>query len=82
MSKRSKKADPVVGAAQFPFRQNEEVLVEYDGSPYRVNVHRIAVNQQSCTVRYDVDGSMEPSVSPSRIKTSTAVVSPKLATIP
>jgi len=82
MSKRSKKADPVVGAAQFPFRQNEEVLVEYDGSPYRGKVHRIAVNQQSCTVRYDVDGSMEPSVSPSRIKTSTAVVSPKLATIP
>ena len=42
-------------------------MVEYDGSPWKAQVHRVAVDQRSCTVKYLLDGSMEPSVSPSRI---------------
>ena len=76
MSRR--KGDPVLKeAAPFPYRLNAEVTVDYDGSPYKGTVHRIAVDNRTCSIKYNVDASVEPSVSPSRIQTaSTATLVP------
>lgn len=64
----TKRADPVLKeAAPFPFALGAAVTVEYEGSPWKAKVHRVAVNQTTCTVKYELDGSMEGSVSPSRI---------------
>ena len=54
-------------APPFPHPVGAAVNVVFDGSPWPAKVHRVAVNQRSCTVKYLVDGRMEPSVSPARI---------------
>ena len=67
MSSRRKRGDPILNeAAPFPLKLGTTVEVEYDGSPWSAKIHRIAVDQKTCTVKYE-DGSIEPSVSPSRI---------------
>ena len=54
----------------------DTVTVEYDGSPWKAQVHRVAVDERSCTVKYLLDGSMEPSVSPSRINQHPSAAQP------
>ena len=83
MTTRKRGGDPVLGEAPpFPHALGAQINVEYDGSPWPAKVHRVAVDQRSCTVKYLVDGSMEPSVSPSRINQQAAPAAEPLAPIP
>ena len=52
----------------FPYSIGDLVSVEYDQEFYDGQVHRIAVDNRSCTIVYDVDGSMEAPVVASRIR--------------
>ena len=68
MSTMKRAVDPILRQAPpFPHPMGGAVTVEYDGSPWQGKVHRVSVDQKTCSIRYDVDGSVEPSVSPSRI---------------
>ena len=71
-----KRRDPILNEPSFPHALGASIIVEYEGSPWPAKVHRVAVDQRSCTVKYAIDGSMEPSVSPSRINQHPHGVAP------
>ena len=79
---RKTRVDPVLsGAPPFPHQVGEQVNVMYDASPWSAKIHRVSVDQTTCSVRYNIDGSIEPSVSPSRILNPSQAL-PSLQPIP
>ena len=60
MPQRKQKEDPVLfQSSSFPFALGQAVNVEYKGNLYPAKVHRISVDQSTCTIKYDVNGTAE-----------------------
>ena len=65
--KRRSALDPVLlESPPFPHTLGSIAYVQHNGAPWRGRIHRIAVNERTCTVQYH-DGSVEANVLPARI---------------